>query len=120
MAKGATDKTYKLGPFRITRTNSLRLVAADFLVLLMMLIPAPAAFAAEMLRGGNLDGSNFSNFWNAVIKGVGVGCTVVLLAAGAGRGSTYVDKGRSYSKDQMANIEVPADIDLPAEEPVLA
>lgn len=44
----------------------------------------------------------------------------MLLAAGAGRGSTYVDKDRSYSKDQMANIEVPADIDLPAEEPVLA
>ena len=83
MVEGAADKTYKLGPFRITRTNFLLLIIVDFPILPMILIPASSAFTAEIVQGGNSDGSNFSNFWNAVINGVGVGCTVVLLAVGA-------------------------------------
>ena len=82
--KSVAEKTYRLGPFKVTRSNLIRLIATDIFVLLMILIPVFVAFAAEVILNGTF-ATDLSN-WTSVQ--VVAGMTVAHDASGAANGGS--------------------------------
>jgi hypothetical protein len=75
-AKPSMRKIYQLGPFRITRENLIRLIIADVLAVVALLLSAVWVFAAQMSQGGSFTtSSDLSTYWTAVDVTPGVTST---------------------------------------------